>query len=145
MIFDSWGGVLSHAAYREFSLAYMQRIIAGLKREHDGERVPSIVFTKGGGQWLEAIADIGCDAVGLDWTTDIGAARRRVGDKRCTAGQPRSDGPVRHAREGRGRSAARAGQLRQRRGGQPEIGRPRVQSRPRHFPIHPAGKRKNIG
>ncbi len=81
MIFDSWGGALSHAAYREFSLAYMQRIIAGLKREHDGERVPCIVFTKGGGQWLEAIADIGCDAVGLDWTTDLGEARRRVGDR----------------------------------------------------------------
>ena len=57
----------------------MQRIIAGLKREHDGHRVPCIVFTKGGGQWLEAIADIGCDAVGLDWTTDLGEARRRVG------------------------------------------------------------------
>jgi uroporphyrinogen decarboxylase len=81
MIFDSWGGVLSHAAYREFSLEYMQRIIAGLKRSHDGQRVPSIVFTKGGGQWLEAIADIGCDAVGLDWTTDLGDARRRVGDR----------------------------------------------------------------
>jgi uroporphyrinogen decarboxylase len=81
MIFDSWGGVLSHAAYREFSLGYMQRIVAGLKREHDGERVPCIVFTKGGGQWLEAIADIGCDAVGLDWTCDLGDARRRVGDR----------------------------------------------------------------
>jgi uroporphyrinogen decarboxylase len=81
MIFDSWGGVLSHAAYREFSLGYMQRIVAGLKREHDGERVPCIVFTKGGGQWLEAIADIGCDAVGLDWTSDLGDARRRVGDR----------------------------------------------------------------
>jgi uroporphyrinogen decarboxylase len=81
MIFDTWGGALSHRAYREFSLAYMQRIVAGLKREHDGARIPSIVFTKGGGQWLEDIAAIGCDAVGLDWTTDIGAARRRVGDR----------------------------------------------------------------
>lgn len=81
MIFDSWGGVLSHAAYHEFSLAYMRRIIAGLKRTHDGQRVPCIVFTKGGGQWLEAIADAGCDAVGLDWTTDLGAARQRVGDR----------------------------------------------------------------
>jgi uroporphyrinogen decarboxylase len=79
MIFDSWGGVLADAAFQEFSLAYMQRIIAGLKREQDGERVPCIVFTKGGGQWLEAIADTGCDAVGLDWTTDLGAARRRIG------------------------------------------------------------------
>jgi uroporphyrinogen decarboxylase len=81
MIFDTWGGALSHAAYKEFSLHYIQQIIAGLKREHDGMRVPSIVFTKGGGLWLEAISDIGCDAVGLDWTIDIGDARRRVGDK----------------------------------------------------------------
>jgi uroporphyrinogen decarboxylase len=80
-IFDTWGGALSHAAYEEFSLAYMQRVIAGLKRNHDGERIPCIVFTKGGGQWLEKIAASGCDAVGLDWTTDIGNARRRVGDK----------------------------------------------------------------
>ena len=81
MIFDSWGGVLSHAAYREFSLAYMQRILASLKRTHGGQRVPNIVFTKGGGQWLEAIADIGCDAIGLDWTTDLGEARQRVGQR----------------------------------------------------------------
>lgn len=80
-IFDTWGGALSHAAYEEFSLAYMKRVIDGLKKTHDGERIPCIVFTKGGGQWLEAIAASGCDAVGLDWTTDIGAARRRVGDK----------------------------------------------------------------
>jgi uroporphyrinogen decarboxylase len=81
MIFDSWGGSLSPAAYREFSLAYMQRIVDQLIKNKDGERVPSIVFTKGGGLWLEAIAEIGCDAVGLDWTIDIGEARRRVGDK----------------------------------------------------------------
>ena len=81
MIFDTWGGALSNRAYKAFSLAYMQRIVEGLRREHDGARIPSIVFTKGGGQWLEEIAAIGCDAVGLDWTTDIGAARRRVGDK----------------------------------------------------------------
>jgi len=79
MIFDSWGGSLSAAAYQEFSLAYLQRIIAKLRRERDGERVPSIVFTKGGGLWLEAIAACGCDAVGVDWTIDIGEARRRVG------------------------------------------------------------------
>ena len=81
MIFDSWGGGLSAAAYQEFSLQYMQRIVAGLIKEKDGERIPSIVFTKGGGLWLESIADIGCDAVGLDWTIDIGEARRRVGDR----------------------------------------------------------------
>ena len=81
MIFDSWGGGLSAAAYQEFSLAYMQRIIAGLIREKDGERIPAIVFTKGGGLWLESIAAIGCDAIGVDWTIDLGEARRRVGDR----------------------------------------------------------------
>ena len=81
MIFDTWGGALSHSAYREFSLRYMQQIIAGLKRVYEERIIPSIVFTKGGGLWLEAIADIGCNAVGLDWTIDIGEARRRVGGK----------------------------------------------------------------
>jgi uroporphyrinogen decarboxylase len=81
MIFDSWGGALSHAAYREFSLAYMEKIVAGLIRERDGRRVPSIVFTKGGALWLEAQANIGADALGLDWAVDIGEARKRVGDK----------------------------------------------------------------
>jgi uroporphyrinogen decarboxylase len=81
MIFDTWGGALSHAAYAEFSLAYMQRVVEGLQKVHDGERVPSIVFTKGGGQWLDTIAGIGCDAVGLDWTVDLGDARKRVGDR----------------------------------------------------------------
>lgn len=80
MIFDTWGGVLSHSAYKEFSLRYIQQIVSGLKREQDGMQVPNIIFTKGGGLWLEAIAGIGCDAVGLDWTIDIGEARRRVGD-----------------------------------------------------------------
>jgi len=81
MIFDTWGGTLSAAGYREFSLRYLERIVARLKREHEGRRVPNIVFTKGGGLWLETIADIGCDAVGLDWTIDIGEARRRVGNR----------------------------------------------------------------
>jgi len=80
-IFDTWGGALTQPAYREFSLAYMQQIIAGLTREADDRRVPVIVFTKGGGQWLEDIAAIGADAVGLDWTTDLGQARARVGDQ----------------------------------------------------------------
>jgi uroporphyrinogen decarboxylase len=80
-IFDTWGGMLSPHAYREFSLAYMTRVIAALRREQDGERVPVIVFTKGGGQWLEEIALCGCDAVGLDWMTDIADARSRVGDR----------------------------------------------------------------
>jgi uroporphyrinogen decarboxylase len=81
MIFDSWGGALSHAAYREFSLAYMEQIVSGLIRDREGRIVPRIVFTKGGGLWLESMADIGADALGLDWTVDIGEARRRVGDK----------------------------------------------------------------
>ena len=81
MLFDSWGGILSEAAYREFSLAYMQSILAGLIRERDGQRIPSIVFTKGGGLWLEEMAACGCDALGLDWTIDIGAARRRAGER----------------------------------------------------------------
>ena len=80
MIFDTWGGALPAWAYQEFSLNYMRRIVAQLKKIHDGEKIPSIVFTKGGGQWLESIAAIGVDAVGLDWTTDLGLARQRVGD-----------------------------------------------------------------
>lgn len=79
MIFDTWGGILTPSAYREFSLAYMQRIVDSLTREHEGRRVPVTLFTKGGGQWLEAMAETGCDALGLDWTVDIGDARRRVG------------------------------------------------------------------
>ncbi|MFN2327885.1 MAG: uroporphyrinogen decarboxylase [Chromatocurvus sp.] len=80
-IFDTWGGALSAAAYKEFSLKYMQRIISRLPSEVDGRRVPAIVFTKGGGQWLPAIADCGAQAVGIDWTTDIASARAAVGDR----------------------------------------------------------------
>lgn len=81
MIFDSWGGILSTPAYHAFSLQYMERIVSELTRNAGSERVPNIVFTKGGGNWLETIASIGCDAVGLDWTVDLGEARRRVGDR----------------------------------------------------------------
>lgn len=81
MIFDSWGGALSHNAYTEFSLNYMQKIVAGLTKTSEGHTVPSIVFTKGGALWLEAQADIGADALGLDWAVDIGQARARVGGK----------------------------------------------------------------
>lgn len=80
-IFDTWGGALSAAGYREFSLKYMQRVISKLPTEADGRPLPVIVFTKGGGQWLEAIAACGAQAVGIDWTTDIGQARARVGDR----------------------------------------------------------------
>ena len=81
MIFDSWGGALADGAYQEFSLRYMQQVVAQLKREKDGVTIPAIVFTKGGGQWIEQIADIGADAIGLDWTVDLARARRLVGDK----------------------------------------------------------------
>jgi len=80
-IFDTWGGVLSSWAYEEFSLRYMKKIVDNLIRENDGRYIPVILFTKNGGQWLESIADSGADAVGLDWTTDIGNARSRVGDR----------------------------------------------------------------
>ncbi|MCR3755275.1 MAG: uroporphyrinogen decarboxylase [Sodalis sp. Psp] len=81
ILFDTWGGALTSADYREFSLSYMHKIVDGLLREHDGFRVPVTLFTKGGGQWLEAMASTGCDALGLDWSTDIADARLRVGDK----------------------------------------------------------------
>ena len=80
-IFDSWGGSLSAAAYQEFSLAYMKKIVDGLIREHDGRQIPVILFTKDGGAWLGAMADTGCDALGVDWTTDLADARRAVGDR----------------------------------------------------------------
>jgi uroporphyrinogen decarboxylase len=75
MIFDTWGGNLAHAAYREFSLEYMRQVLASLKRQQDGVRVPNIVFTKGGGPWLDDIIGTGCDAVGLDWTASLARAR----------------------------------------------------------------------
>jgi uroporphyrinogen decarboxylase len=81
MIFDTWGGALADGIYQRFSLAYIEQVVAQLQRERDGTRVPVITFTKGGGQWLEAIAATGVDAVGLDWTTDIGRARERIGNK----------------------------------------------------------------
>jgi uroporphyrinogen decarboxylase len=81
MLFDTWGGVLTPAQYAEFSLHYMAEVVAALTRESEGRRVPSIVFTKGGGAWLPAIAAIGCDALGVDWTTDLSDARRAVGDR----------------------------------------------------------------
>ncbi len=80
-IFDTWGGALSHDAYLEFSLAYMKKIVDGLIKHADGRDVPVILFTKGGGHWLEAMADSGCDCLGLDWTVDIGVAKGRVGSQ----------------------------------------------------------------
>jgi uroporphyrinogen decarboxylase len=81
MVFDTWGGVLTPAQYEEFSLRYMAQIVEALTRESDGRRVPNIVFTKGGGAWLDRIAAIGCDAVGVDWTTDLATARSAVSGK----------------------------------------------------------------
>ncbi|RKZ37675.1 MAG: uroporphyrinogen decarboxylase [Gammaproteobacteria bacterium] len=81
MIFDTWGGVLTQRDYHEFSLRYMAGICEGLTREAEHRHVPVVLFTKGGGAWIESMANTGCDAVGLDWTVDIGRARERVGDK----------------------------------------------------------------
>jgi len=93
-IFDTWGGVLTPEQYRRFSLAYMRQIVAGLNTG-DGE-VPVILFTKGGGMWLEAMAETGASALGLDWTIEIGEARRRVGDR--VALQGNVDPAILHAR-----------------------------------------------
>ncbi|OIQ75450.1 uroporphyrinogen decarboxylase [mine drainage metagenome] len=81
MLFDSWGGALADGAFQTFSLAYSRRVIEQLVREHEGRRVPVILFTKGGGPWLDAMADSGADALGVDWTVNLGAARARVGDR----------------------------------------------------------------
>jgi len=80
-IFDTWGGILTTRDYEEFSLRYMRRIVEQLTRENEGRRVPVILYTKGGMGWLEAIADTGCDVVGLDWSIDIDAAKARIGHK----------------------------------------------------------------
>ena len=81
MVFDSWGGVLADGAFQRFSLDYTRRVVQGLQREKDGRRIPVIVFTKGGGPWLDEIAACGADVVGLDWTVNLADARRRVGSR----------------------------------------------------------------
>jgi len=81
MIFDTWGGILTARDYKDFSLQYMQKIVAGLHREYEGQTIPVILFTKDGSEWLEDMANTGCDALGLDWKLPIGQARQRVGDK----------------------------------------------------------------
>jgi len=85
MVFDSWGGVLADGAFQTFSLAYTRRVLAQLPREHNGQAIPRIVFTKGGGLWLDDMAGLDCDVLGLDWTVNLGRARQQVGG---TAGQP---------------------------------------------------------
>jgi len=81
MVFDTWGGVLSPENYKQFSLYYMQQIVDGLKRESEGRKVPVVLFTKNGGQWLDIMADTGCDGLGVDWTTDLSVARARTHDR----------------------------------------------------------------
>ena len=81
MIFDSWGGVLAHGAFQEFSLAYTRQVVQGLVREREGRQVPVIVFTKGGALWAEQIAETGCDAMGLDWTASLGKVRKQIDDR----------------------------------------------------------------
>jgi hypothetical protein len=135
MVFDSWGGVLEHRAFRHFSLAYTRRVLAQLTRESGGHRVPCIVFTKGGGPWLEEIATIGADVVGLDWTCDLGRP----------AGQPRPDGALRLAGGYRRRGAGGARQLRQPGPSGRTLWRPRLQSRPRHQPAHATRSRAGPG
>ncbi|MBK6295057.1 MAG: uroporphyrinogen decarboxylase [Rhodoferax sp.] len=86
MIFDSWGGVLADGAFQSFSMAYTARVLAQLKREHQGVRIPRIVFTKGGGLWLEEMGALDCDVLGLDWTVNLGRARQLVGHKKALQG-----------------------------------------------------------
>lgn len=86
MIFDSWGGVLADAAFHEFSLAYTKRVLAQLKRSHDGVVIPRLVFTKGGGLWLDAMGQLDCEVLGLDWTVNLGKARAQVGHKMALQG-----------------------------------------------------------
>lgn len=80
-IFDTWGGMLADGDFQKYSLAPMLKVIQSLKREHAGQKIPTIVFTKGGGQWLPELADSGCDAIGLDWTVNLTKARREVHDR----------------------------------------------------------------
>ena len=86
MIFDSWGGVLADGAFQSFSLAYTARVLAQLKRQHDGQDIPCIVFTKGGGPWLGEIAALDCEVLGLDWTVNLAQARSLVGARKALQG-----------------------------------------------------------
>jgi hypothetical protein len=109
MVFDSWGGVLADGAFQQFSLAYTARVLSQLKTEHNGQRIPSIVFTKGGGLWLPEMAGLNCDVLGLDWTMNLGRARAQVGGQVGGPGKALHHRPHAHLQPG-----------------------------PRHQPIHPA-------
>ncbi|MFT3718273.1 uroporphyrinogen decarboxylase [Pseudorhodoferax sp.] len=86
MLFDSWGGVLADGAFQQFSLAYTQQVLRRLETVHAGQRIPRIVFTKGGSPWLQEMADLDCEVLGLDWTVDLGRARAEVGDRKALQG-----------------------------------------------------------
>jgi uroporphyrinogen decarboxylase len=86
MIFDSWGGVLADGAFQQFSLAYTARVLGQLKREHEGQHIPRIVFTKGGGLWLEEMGGLDCDVLGLDWTVNLARARELIGGHKALQG-----------------------------------------------------------
>jgi uroporphyrinogen decarboxylase len=86
MIFDSWGGVLADGAFQRFSLAYTARVLSQLKREHDGAHIPRIVFTKGGGLWLQEMERLDCDVLGVDWTVNLRRARELVGGSKALQG-----------------------------------------------------------
>ncbi len=119
MIFDSWGGVLADGAFQQFSLDYTRRVLAGVKKEHEGVRIPRIVFTKGGGLWLEEMAGLDCDALGVDWTVNLGRARALVGHSKALqgnldpnvlfAGPAQIEAEVRRTLESFGRPHAGAG------------------------------------
>ncbi len=81
MIFDTWGGILTPSSYQQFSLYYMQKILSQLDRQYEGQTIPVILFTKGGGDWIRDIAATGCDAIGIDWTKNIGDIRAEVGSQ----------------------------------------------------------------
>ena len=81
MIFDTWGGILTPSSYQQFSLHYMQKIVSQLDRQYDGQVIPVTLFTKGGGDWVRDIAATGCDAIGVDWTKNMGEVRSEVGDQ----------------------------------------------------------------
>jgi uroporphyrinogen decarboxylase len=86
MLFDTWGGALADGVYQSFSLQYMQEVLRRLQKEKDGVPIPAIVFTKGGGLWLDQIANIGANAIGLDWTVNLAAARAAVGGRAALQG-----------------------------------------------------------
>ncbi len=149
MIFDSWGGVLADAAFKTFSLAYTARVLAQLKREHEGVKIPRLVFTKGGGQWLEAMAQLDCEVLGLDWTVNLARARAwsaSTGRKprRCRATWiPTCCSPTRPRSRPRWPPCwtALAPPYR------PQAARadPYFQPGPRHQPAHAAGERRSAG